>query len=60
MRVPFDLLPTSELESALINAVDELVSDTMISDETWAVLALHLSTKRAAGAAESSWGLAFK
>jgi alkylhydroperoxidase family enzyme len=36
----------SELDSALITSVDELVSDTMISDETWAVLARHLSTEQ--------------
>ena len=36
----------SELESALITSVDELVSDTMISDGTWTVLARHLSTEQ--------------
>ena len=36
----------SELESALITAVDELLSDTMISDETFTVLARHLNTEQ--------------
>jgi len=36
----------SELEAALIAATDELQSDSMISDPTWIVLALHLSTQQ--------------
>lgn len=36
----------SELESALLTTVDELVTDTMISDETWTVLAHHLNTEQ--------------
>lgn len=34
----------TELESALISATDELQSDSMISDATWAVLNRHLDT----------------
>ena len=34
----------TELESALITATDELQSDAMISDDTWAVLDRHLDT----------------
>ena len=36
----------SELESALISATDELQSDAMISDATWAVLDRHLNTQQ--------------
>ena len=36
----------TELESALITAVDELITDTMISDKTWATLSRHLSTEQ--------------
>jgi 4-carboxymuconolactone decarboxylase len=36
----------TELESALIAAVDQLLGDTMIDDETWAVLARHLSIEQ--------------
>ncbi len=36
----------TELESALLNAVDELLADTMIGDNTWTVLARHLNTEQ--------------
>jgi len=36
----------SELEAALITAVDELIGDTMIGDATWAALSEHLSTEQ--------------
>ena len=36
----------TELESALISAVDELIADTMIGDETWAALSRHLGSEQ--------------
>jgi len=36
----------TQLEAALIAAVDELIADTMISDATWAALSRHLSTEQ--------------
>lgn len=36
----------SEAESALLRAVDELLSDGAIGDQTWAVLSGHMSTKQ--------------
>ena len=36
----------TELESALISAVDDLIADTMIGDETWAALSRHLGTEQ--------------
>ena len=36
----------TELESALLTAVDELTSGTMIGDATWATLAKHLGTEQ--------------
>jgi 4-carboxymuconolactone decarboxylase len=35
----------SPLEAALLRAVDEMVTDRYISDETWGVLAKHLDRK---------------
>jgi len=36
----------TELESAAITAVDELIGDTMISNATWAALSRHLSAEQ--------------
>ena len=36
----------TELESALLTAVDELLTETMISDKTWGLLADHLDTQQ--------------
>jgi AhpD family alkylhydroperoxidase len=36
----------SELDAALLRAVDELIADACITDATWAVLAAHLDTKQ--------------
>jgi alkylhydroperoxidase family enzyme len=36
----------SEIESALIAATDELLAETMISNDTWAVLSRELTTEQ--------------